>query len=231
MTDGRRHILSSHCIGIMALVMICAEPVTFAQSTSPKASGKTPQTTVDGSLDRKSPRPDLSDSDLQSTMAFASEHHPELARLLEHLKKSRPSEFQKAMRELNQQVQGLEKIRERNPSRYSHNLTLWRTDSQIRVLVAKWSQTNDKKLESEIRELLKERREAKLAQLELDRQRLSEQLRKIETQMGTLSSSSDEQLDHEWEQLAKKTNASRKVGTKSLQKNATKSGTGSKSGS
>ena len=161
---------------------------------------------------------ELPESDLNGTMACASEHHPELARLLEHLKKSRPNEFQRAMRELHQQVQGLEKLRERNPARHAQQLELWKTDSQIRVLVAKWSKSGDKKLEQEIRELLKQRRDAKLAQLKAERLRLSEQLQKVDSQITSLSEAHDQQLDREWEQLAKKTNANRKVGTKNVQK-------------
>ncbi|MEJ7591099.1 MAG: hypothetical protein WKF77_06085 [Planctomycetaceae bacterium] len=177
-------------------------PADAVRSDSPKTGDKTAD---------KKPRADVSESDLTLTMAFASEHHPELARLLEKLRKSRPNEFQRAVRELNQQIQQLEKLREKNPTRYSHQLALWKNDSQIRVMVAKWSRTQDDALEQEIRALMQQRRDMKLAQLKADQQRLSEQMQKLEKQMATLS---DSQLEREWEQLAKKTNASRKAGSK-----------------
>lgn len=166
-------------------------------------------------------RAELSESDLRATMAFATEHHPELARLLEHLRKSRSNEFQRAARELNQQMQVLEKLKERNSPRYENQLKLWKEDSQIRVLVAKWSHSKDEALEQQIRHLLQQRRDTKLAQLKAERQRLSEQLQKVETQMATFSESPDLQIDREWEQLARKTNANRNdVKSKSINKNS-----------
>lgn len=159
----------------------------------------------------KKPRAEVSESELTVTMAFASEHHPELARLLEQLQKSRPHEFQRAVRELSQQIQTLEKLREKNPTRYTHQLELWKNNSQIRVLVAKWSRDQDDALEQEIRALLQQRRDMKLAQLKVDQQRLAEQMQKVEKQIATMS---DSQVEREWEQLAKKTNASRKAGNK-----------------
>lgn len=190
-------------IGGDVTALAVAEPPSDAvRSDSPKPGDK--------ATDKK-PRAELSESDLTVTMAFASEHHPELARLLEHLKKSRPGEFQRAVRELNQQIQTLEKLRERNPARYAHQLEVWKSDSQIRVLVAKWSRTRDDALEQEIRELLQQRRDMKLAQLKADQQRLTEQMQRLEKQISTLS---DSQLEREWEQLAKKTNASRNAGNK-----------------
>ena len=79
------------------------------------------------------------------------------------------------------------------------------------MLVAKWSRSRDDALEQEIRALLQQRRDLKLAQLKADQQRLTEQVQKVEKQIATLS---DSQLEREWEQLAKKTNASRKAGNK-----------------
>ena len=189
-------------IGGEVIAFVPEPPGDAVRPDSPKPGDKT--------ADKKL-RADVSESDLSVTMAFASEHHPELARLLEQLRKSRPHEFQKAVRELHQQIQTLEKLREKNPTRYTHQLELWKNDSQIRVLVAKWSRTQDDALEREIRALLQQRRDMKLTQLKVDQQRLTEQMQKVEKQIATMS---DSQLEREWEQLAKKTNASRKAGNK-----------------
>lgn len=175
---------------------------------------------VDKSGEKKL-RTELSESDLVATMAFASEHHPELARLLEHLRKSRPHEFQRAARELNQQIVMLEKLREKNPARYEHQLQLWKNDSQIRVLVAKWSLSKDEAIEQQIRQLLQQRRDTKVAQLKAEQKRLVEQLQKVEKQLKTISEMPDSQIDREWEQLAKKTNANRNdVKAKNSNKNS-----------
>ena len=186
-------------------------PLTGAAVDAPKSGEKI--------VDKKV-RSELSDSDLAATMAFASEHHPELARLLEHLRKSRANEFQRAARELNQQMTTLEKMKERNSSRYASQLQLWKEDSQIRVLVAKWSHSKDEALEQQIRQLLRQRRDAKRGQLEAERRRLTEQLQKVETQLAAYSEPQDSQIDREWEQLAKKMNANRNdIKSKNIKKN------------
>lgn len=163
-----------------------------------------------GSADTKK-RPELSESELTLTLEFAAEHHPELARLLKHLRQSRPQEFQRAARELHQQVLTLQKLRERNPVRYAHQLEVWKCDSQIRVLVAKWSRTRDESLELQIRGLLQQRRDAKLAQLQAEHARLTEQLQKVQDQIASHTEASDTGIEREWEQLTKKTNVRRKT--------------------
>ena len=163
-----------------------------------------------GSADTKK-RPELSESDLKLTLEFAAEHHPELARLLKHLRQSRPQEFQRAARELHLQVLTLHKLRDRNPVRYAHQLEVWKYDSQIRVLVAKWSRTRDESLELNIRGLLQQRREAKLAQLQAEHARLTEQLQKVQDQISSHAEASDAAIERDWEQLTKKTNARRKT--------------------
>jgi hypothetical protein len=182
------------------IVFAADPPATSVRVDAPKAADK--------SADKKV-RTELSESDIVATMAFASEHHPELARLLEHLRKSRSNEFQRAARELNQQVVVLEKLKEKNPARYEHQLKLWKEDSQIRVLVAKWSYSKDEAIEQQIRQLLQQRHDTKIAQLRTEQKRLVEQLQKVEKQLTSLAEMPDSQIDREWEQLAKKTNANR----------------------
>ena len=164
-------------------------------------------------VDKKS-RPETSAGDRKAAMEFATQHHPELARLLEQLEKSRPHEFARAMKDLNQQLQQLERTREKNPTRYVAQLESWKVESQIRVLTARWSLNRDAELETQIRGLLKQRREAKMAQLKLDKERLLEQQRKIDDQLTALSDPMDSQVDKEWEQLAKKAGLPKNGGKK-----------------
>jgi hypothetical protein len=147
-------------------------------------------------------------------MEFATQHHPELARLLEQLEKSRPNEFVRAIRDLNKQLQQLEITREKNPTRYDAQLESWKLESQIRVLTARWSLSRDAELETQVRGLLKQRREAKMAQLKADKERLLEQQRKIDEQLTALSDPMDAQVDKEWEQLAKKAGNPKNSGKK-----------------
>ena len=164
-------------------------------------------------VDKKS-RTEKSAADRKAAMEFATQHHPELARLLEQLEKSRPHEFARATKDLNQQLQQLERTREKNPGRYDAQLESWKVESQIRVLTARWSLSRDAELETQIRGLLTQRREAKIAQLKADKERLLEQQRKIEEQLTSLSDPMDSQVDKEWEQLAKKSGSPKNGGKK-----------------
>jgi hypothetical protein len=179
----------------------------------PEAKARVEESAKSEHVDKKS-RTENSEADRKTAMEFATQHHPELARLLEQLEKSRPSEFARAMKDLNQQLQQLERTREKNPTRYDAQLESWKVESQIRVLTARWSLNRDAELETQIRGLLKQRREARIAQLKLDKERLLEQQRKIDEQLTALSDPMDSQVDKEWEQLARKAGLPRNSGKK-----------------
>lgn len=172
-------------------------------------AARVPLAAQEGS-DKKSAKSEVSVKDRQSAMNFATENHPELARLLEQLEKSRPGEFARAMKELNQQVQRLENVKEKSAPRYTEQLEAWKRDSQIRVQIARWSRSQDAEQERQIRELLTKRRETRVAQLQADQKRLSEQLARVNEQLATMSESMESQVEKEWEQLSKKAAAGKK---------------------
>jgi hypothetical protein len=167
------------------------------------------------SVEKKSSKTEVSDKDRAAAMRFASENHPELARLLEQLEKSRSGEFSRAVRELTQQIQALERFRERSPARYETQLEAWKRGSQIRVLMARWSRSQDPELEKQVRELLTARREARVVQLRSEQVRIAEQLRKIEEQLAAVSQPVEPAIEKEWEQLSKKS-STRKSGNRKL---------------
>ena len=187
---------------------------------SPKPAGNVERAESVEKSDKKA-RVELSDDQRAAAMKFAEQNHPELARLLEQLQKSRPHESARAIKELTQQIQALEKLRERSPARYASQLEAWKHESQIRVLMARWARSNDAELETQVRELLKARRETRLAQLRADKERLLEQQQKIEQQLAALEQPVEELVDREWEQLSKKA-AARKPTGKNPAKETTK---------
>jgi len=183
------------------------------ETNKPEEKARVAESGKPEQVDKKS-RSEKSEADRKAAMEFATQHHPELARLLEQLEKSRPNEFARAIRDLNQQLQQLERTREKNPTRYDAQLESWKIESQIRVLTARWSLSRDAELETQIRGLLKQRRETKMAQLKADKERLLEQQRKIDEQLTALSDPMDAQVDKEWEQLAKKAGLPKNSGKK-----------------
>ena len=198
---------------LQAFVALASADEKKPEVNDPAEKGEVAEVGKPEHVDKKS-RTEKSEADRRAAMEFAAQHHPELARLLEQLEKSRPSEFARAMKDLNQQLQQLERTREKNPTRYDAQLESWKVESQIRVLTARWSLSRDAELETQIRGLLKQRREAKIAQLKLDKERLLEQQRKIDEQLTALSDPMDSQVDKEWEQLAKKAGLPKNSGKK-----------------
>jgi DNA repair exonuclease SbcCD ATPase subunit len=160
--------------------------------------------------EKKSAKAEVSADERAAAMKFAADNHPELARLLEQLDKSRPGEFARAVKEIHQQFQRLERIREKSPGRYSEQLEAWKQNSQIRVLVARWSRSRDSELEKQIRQLLLQRRETRLAQLKAEQQRLQEQLTRVDEQLKSMSTPMSVQVDLEWDQLSGKSAAGKK---------------------
>ena len=196
------------------------ETPAVESATSPKPAATVEKAESAEKSDKKA-RVELSDDQRAAAMKFAEQNHPELARLLEQLQKSRPHESARAIKELTQQIQALEKLRERSPARYSSQLETWKHESQIRVLMARWARSNDAEIEAQVRGLLKARSEARLTQLRADKERLVEQQRKLEQQLAALEQPVEELVDKEWEQLSKKA-AARKPTGKNPAKETTK---------
>jgi hypothetical protein len=161
----------------------------------------------DSPHEKKTPR--SIEPDRAAVLKFTAQHHPELARLLGQLEKSRPDEFRRACRELTGQIQSLDRLKERNPARYEAQLENWKLDSQIRVLMARWAVKREPEIEKQVRELLQKRREHRIAQLEAERARLSDQLKRMDEQLAAVSAPISSQVDREWEQLSKRSLPSR----------------------
>ncbi|MBA3312465.1 MAG: hypothetical protein M3552_00330 [Planctomycetota bacterium] len=119
-------------------------------------------------------------------IAFARKHHPELAELLSNLKKADAPAFENAIREVSQNTERLEKLRENDAERYELALRVWTLDSRIRLLAARSTMSNDPANESELRGLLSERQVLRLAMFKLDRERLVTRLERLEGQIGQL---------------------------------------------
>lgn len=149
----------------------------------------------------------FSDEEQNTALVFIREHHPELSHLLEQLQKSRPVEFRSALRELVPQTQAILRTRERFPTRYPAQLAAWKRDSQIRVLMARWSRIKDPQIEAQVRELITQRQQERKTEIQAEQERLKDQLRKLDEQLRILGSDPHKSVNHEWEQLARRASA------------------------
>lgn len=194
-----------------ALVPVVANSATQNPSEA-SGSDEAVNETVQPGVPKISAKQDLSDQDRSAALSFVAEHHPELSHLLMQLQKSRPLEFERAVRELVQQTQAIQRLQDKNPARYQTQLAAWKLDSQIRVLMARWARTEDAALESQIRTLIAQRQQMKVIQLQADRQKLEEQLKRIDDQLSGYAGPEEQRVDTEWDQLSRRAkSASRSV--------------------
>lgn len=140
-------------------------------------------------------------------LAFAREHHADLANLLGRLKKADPQAYEKALREVSQHTERLSKLRETDAERYEVSLRVWTLDSRIRLLVARSTMSNDPGTEGELRELLRERQNVRLALFQLERDRLQARLNRIEGQIQQLQSDPERAVENDFARIQREIKA------------------------
>ena len=139
----------------------------------------------------------------ERALEFAREHHPELARLVGQLRKSKPAQFKSAVRHLIQSQERLERLQTRSPERYETALEAWKLDSRIRLLAARMTMSEDPELEAELRTVLRQRTDLRLRQLSEERDRLSTRLKRIEETISRIESDPEAAAARDLERVKK----------------------------
>lgn len=150
-----------------------------------KPGEKDGKTAVKSAGKGKEERPRAAEREVVA-MTFASKHHPELAELLANLKGENPAEFQRAMKELSQSAERINRIEDKNPELYLFAVNGWKLDSRIRLLSARLVMADNPAQEAELKALIQQRNELKLRQLKLEREKVSERLKHIEREIAVL---------------------------------------------
>mgnify|MGYP007059385089 FL=1 len=152
----------------------------------------------------QSRKSDLQREQESTALAFAREHHPELADLLEQLQETNPKGYRSAISELARDGARLERIQERTPDRYDLELDLWKISSRIRLAAAQSAMGDADEVRARLRELLVERNAVKLDLLRMDRERLANRLERIEGSIDRLESDPDTIAERELDQLLRR---------------------------
>lgn len=155
------------------------------------------------SADATSRKP-ASKQESDAAIKFATEHHADLAVLLRQLRDTDQPGFSRALEEVTADMKRLERVRERSPQRYQHELESWKLDSQARLLMARWVVSRDQDLQRQVRSLLKQRRELKTQLLTAEKARLSERLEVVNKQLEDSTRNPDQAVDDEWRLMARK---------------------------
>lgn len=197
-------------LALLVVGCVCVCGGLFDSATADDASSKPDRT----------PPPRLSAEQEQRALEFAKEHHPELAELLQHLRKRSRSGFAGGIREVHHSVMRLDRLKEKQPARYDFELQNWKLDSEIRLLTARWSMSQDPELEARIRELLRERQQVRMDKLKSERDRLAQRLSQLDAEIGMGTAELEADLVAEWDRLAKRAASTAKA-QKGLRKTKT----------
>lgn len=130
--------------------------------------------------------PALTAAQQQRAVAFAEAHHPELAGLLNRLRQNGRAEYRAALRELLQDAERLGRLQERMPERYERELEAWKLDSRIKLLAARLTMSDDPEAEAQLKQLVRERIDVRIAQLKSDRERLQTRLQRVDESINRL---------------------------------------------
>ncbi|MFK7779295.1 MAG: hypothetical protein QM501_14410 [Gimesia sp.] len=119
-------------------------------------------------------------------IAFAKSHHPELAKLIQRLKKPNPREYRRAIRALDTTLTKLERFKKRDDERYRLTLERWEVDSRIRLLAARISVMGSSEDKSELKSLVKKRVDLQLELLRHDHKMAENRIEKIKKSISNL---------------------------------------------
>ncbi len=134
----------------------------------------------------------LTTEETDTALTFARSHHVELAELLGQLRKNSPAEFKRGIREVHRTARRLERLREKQPSRYVNELQRWKITSRLQLVAARWAMSQDPELEKTMRDLVRQRHEIHVRSMKEERARIAKRLTKLDSQISEASDGMDE---------------------------------------
>lgn len=193
----------------MAFLAAIAVDWTFAaavaQEQSPPAENKSAKSPRSSSAAMPAFTPERE----ATAMKFVREHHPEVADLLDGLRESRPEQYRRAARELFRSSERVSQWKERDSVRYELELKAWKLNSRIQLLLARSTMSADSDEEAELKTLLAERLETRLALRKLEREQLAKRLAAAEADIERLSGDKDAAVERQFSQMTQKIKANR----------------------
>lgn len=140
-------------------------------------------------------------------LEFVSEHHPELADLLEQLKDKNNKEYQKAITDLSRVRQRLHVMQKNDDQRYRLELAIWKAETHIQLLAARLHMDDKAELRDQLRAALNEQVDLRLQLLKYEREIAKDRLSKIESQIKKLDSERSQTIDRQLQVLTAKAKA------------------------
>lgn len=161
---------------------IAAQEKPNDKSQQPRSVGDTQETKQATNKRRKPGNVDVD--------AFVAKQLPDLSKVLTHLKEQRKDQYQKVSRDLERSIQRLENLRDRDKKLYEVELQLWKTQSQLQIIAARYSVRPPKDEKDEqvitivIRKLLDRVSDLEIQRLKILRANAVQQLAKYDREIA-----------------------------------------------
>ena len=137
---------------------------------------------------------------------FVAEHHKDLGRLLNSLKKRRPEAYRRAMSELRRSIVRLENLKVRDEERYEVELQAWMLRSRVQLLTAQLAIRDSKHVRDQLKKTLKEQAVTKRKQLQAERKRLKARLAEVDRQLARAESDLQSEIERRLQMAVRNAN-------------------------
>jgi len=197
-------------VGLIFSLIVSLAPVVYADNPSqsdtitvskqPPHDKKSLKVSGSENKDRKTSN-SISPKREKQAIAFAKSHHPELANLIQRLKKHKPREYKRAIRDLDTTLTKLDRFKNRDGERYRLTLERWEIDSRIRLLAARVSVMGSSKDKSELKSLIKQRVDLQLELLRHDHKMAEKRIKKLKSLISDIEQNQESIVNTELKKI------------------------------
>jgi hypothetical protein len=138
-----------------------------------------------------------------AVLTFVQRNHAELADLLAALKTNDPEQYERAIRDIFRTTERLAQIQERDLLQYELEIAAWTAQSRVELLAAKLKMESNDELIRQLREALKVQNSARVALLKHERQKASDRLSKLDSDIARFEGDRDEVVDRQLKVLVR----------------------------
>jgi hypothetical protein len=159
-----------------------------------------------------------------AALNFVQRNHAELADLLGYLKSSQPEEYERAIKEIFRVTERLAQIQERDPLQYELEVVAWTAQSRAQLLAARLKMGSSDELVKQLRDALGDQNDARLALLKHERQKVSDRLGKLDSDIARFESDREKVINRQLQLLTRDEAEARspKLGAKNAAKSVKK---------
>jgi hypothetical protein len=138
-----------------------------------------------------------------AVMDFVEQNHAELKELLTYLRDNRRKDYERAIRELSRDAERIGQVKDRDYMQYELELKAWTIKSRIQFLTAQMVMGNKDEIRGQLKTLLSDQLEVRLALMKRERERVQDRLARMEQEISRLEDDRQKILDNQLQVLTK----------------------------